>query len=71
MERNFRLAYRRFSKCTLFCLVALFIFLAVHANAQERFSDAVGPVTIREVTAITPLVVPYITWGGEAALFSR
>ena len=69
MKRNFRLTCKRFSKCTLFCLMTLLIFFALHANAQERFSDAVGPVTIQEVTAITPLVVPYITWGGEAALF--
>ena len=69
MKRHFRLTCKQFSKCTLFCLVTLLIFLALHANAQERFSDAVGPVTVQKVTAITPLVVPYITWGGEAALF--
>ena len=49
--------------------MTLLIFLGSYTNAQELFSDAVGPVTVREVTAITPLVVPYITWGGEAALF--
>ena len=69
MKRNFRLTCKQVSKWTLFCLMSLLIFLAQHADAQERFSDAVGPVTVREVTAITPLVVPYITWGGEAALF--
>lgn len=51
-------------------LICLFILLFVpRADAQQRFADAVGPVTIKEVTAIAPLVVPYITWGGEAALF--
>ncbi len=51
-------------------VVCLFIlFLVPRADAQQRFADAVGPVTVKEVTAIAPLVVPYITWGGEAALF--
>ena len=68
MKRNFRLTCQFRQKFTLFCLVPL-LLLAVDANAQELFSDAVGPVTVQEVTAITPLVVPYITWGGEAALF--
>ena len=68
MKRNFRLTCQLRQKFTLFCLVPL-LLLAVDANAQELFSDAVGPVTVQEVTAITPLVVPYITWGGEAALF--
>ena len=69
MKMNFRLACKLRQKCTSLCLVILLIVLAPHANAQERFSDAVGPVTVQKVTAITPLVVPYITWGGEAALF--
>lgn len=82
MKRKFRSDCQRFlifyskfltcklrQKCTLFCVMSLFIFLAVQVKAQQRFSDAIGPVTIQEVTAITPLVVPYITWGGEAALF--
>ena len=69
MKSNFRLACKRHLKYPLLCLITLFIFLTPHAKAQERFSDAVGPVTVQEVTAITPLVVPYITWGGEAALF--
>ena len=51
-------------------LICLFILLlAPRVDAQQRFADAVGPVTVKEVTAIAPLVVPYITWGGEAALF--
>ena len=43
--------------------------MCLQQDAQERFADTVGPVTINEVTSISPLVVPYITWGGEAALF--
>ena len=60
-------ALHQFLKFSLFCIILL--SLVVTANAQQRFADAVGPVTIKEVTAISPLVVPYITWGGEAALF--
>ena len=54
-------------KYNLMCL--MFLCLVLPAHAQERFADAVGPVTINSVTSISPLVVPYITWGGEAALF--
>ncbi len=57
----------RILKYNLFCLILL--SLVFSANAQERFADAVGNVTIREVTSTSPLVVPYITWGGESALF--
>ena len=71
MKRNSILrdskVFRRFLKYNLFCLMLFCLVLS--ANAQERFADAVGPVTIREVTSISPLVVPYITWGGESALF--
>ena len=69
MKKHFRLTCKLYEKRTLLCLVTLLIFLALHANAQELFSDAVGSVSVQEVTAVTPLVVPYITWGGEAALF--
>ena len=57
----------QFLKYNLICLMLLCFMFS--ANAQERFADAVGPVTVSEVTSISPLVVPYITWGGEAALF--
>ena len=53
MKSNFRLACKRHLKYPLLCLITLFIVLAPHAKAQERFSDAVGPVTVQEVTAIT------------------
>ena len=67
MERNTILRCHPFLKYNLFCL--LFLCLVFSANAQERFVDAVGPVTVGEVTSTSPLVVPYITWGGESALF--
>lgn len=57
----------QFLKYNLLCL--MFLCIVFPTKAQERFADAVGPVTINEVTSISPLVVPYITWGGEAALF--
>ena len=68
-QSRFLEAWELCRKCTLLCLVMLFILLAPHVSAQELFSEAVGPVRVQEVTAITPLIVPYITWGGEAALF--
>lgn len=67
MERNTILRCHPFLKYNLFCL--LFLCLVFSANAQERFVDAVGSVTVGEVTSTSPLVVPYITWGGESALF--
>ena len=51
----------------LFAFIA--VFLLPQSNAQNRFSETVGPVTIQAVNFTTPLVVPYIIWGGEAALF--
>ena len=67
MKKNTILRCHPFLKYNLFCL--LFLCLVFSANAQERFVDAVGPVTVGEVTSTSPLVVPYITWGGESALF--
>ena len=64
---NAHKVFRQFLKYNLFCLMLLCLVLS--ANAQESFVDAIGPVTVREVTSISPLVVPYITWGGESALF--
>lgn len=47
----------------------MLVCLVFTAHAQERFADAVGHVSINKVTSFSPLVIPYITWGGEAALF--
>ena len=49
------------------CFVLLCLVFSAHA--QQRFADEVGQVTIRDVTSTSPLVIPYITWGGESALF--
>ena len=64
---NAHQAFRQLFKYSLFCIMLL--CAVVSANAQENFADSVGAVTIRDVTSISPLVVPYITWGGESALF--
>ena len=47
----------------------MFLCFVLSAHAQQRFADEVGQVAIREVTSTSPLVIPYITWGGESALF--
>ena len=54
---------------TAVLLTVVFIFLIPQANAQQQFSEIVGPVSVKEVASTRPLIVPYITWGGEAALF--
>ena len=67
MKRDTILRGHPFLKYNLFWV--LLFCLVFSANAQERFVDAVGPVTVGEVTSTSLLVVPYITWGGESALF--
>ena len=37
--------------------------------AEEMFSQSVGPVRVRPVTAVSPLRVPFIIWGGDMATF--
>ena len=36
---------------------------------QQKFSSLIGTTSVNTVTSTSPLVVPYIVWGGEAALF--
>jgi outer membrane protein OmpA-like peptidoglycan-associated protein len=38
-------------------------------RAEQRFSALVGPVQVKDVAAARPLVLPYITWGGDVATF--
>ncbi len=52
---------------TASCIMCMCLVFSSHA--QQRFADEVGQVAIQDVTSISPLVVPYITWGGESALF--
>ena len=71
MKKNSNFCSRRILRQifngNLICMMLFYLMFS--ANAQERFADTVGQVSIQEVTSISPLVVPYITWGGEAALF--
>ena len=54
---------------SIFLFALILMFLCPQSNAEDLFSETVGAVTIQAVNSTTPLVVPYITWGGEAALF--
>ncbi len=38
-------------------------------SAQQKFSEIVGPISAKPVQDATPLPVPFITWGGDAATF--
>lgn len=50
----------------LFCLLAF----ASLADAKERpFAELVGPVSVSPVVQQSQVVLPYITWGGDAATF--
>ncbi len=42
---------------------------AAGASAQQTFKEMVGPVQIGPVTQTSPLLVPFITWGGDMATF--
>lgn len=52
---------------------AVLLILAVGplagALAQQRFADLVGDVPVGEVKQTDPLVVPFITWGGDMVTF--
>ena len=48
---------------------ALTALTAMTAGAQERFSDLVGQVPVEDVKNTSPLMLPYITWGGDMATF--
>jgi hypothetical protein len=37
--------------------------------AERPFKQVVGEVAVGNVTVTTPLSVPFITWGGDAATF--
>ena len=43
--------------------------LSQFADAQQRFDELVGAVTIANVPSESELRVPYITWGGDVATF--
>jgi outer membrane protein OmpA-like peptidoglycan-associated protein len=52
-------------------MVALAAALLAGAScpAEERFVDSVGQVKVGQVGGVSPLTVPFITWGGDMATF--
>ena len=52
------------------CSALLLSLLCVEgARGEGRFKDKVGPVQVGAVQAASPLIAPYITWGGDVATF--
>jgi len=49
------------------CLVSM--LLSPQAFGEEPFGKLVGNVQVQPVTTTSPLLVPYITWGGDMATF--
>ena len=45
------------------------LWLVAVASAQQRFSQLTGSLTVQPVRDVTPLEVPFITWGGDVATF--
>lgn len=50
-------------------LIAILLVSIRTANAQEKFSQLVGPVRVENVSKATTIQVPYILWGGDVATF--
>lgn len=44
-------------------LLSVMCFVST-TNAQQNFSDEIGPTRVRVVQSQDPLLIPYITWGG-------
>ena len=63
MERN-----KRFF-AILPLLVGLFCVTITLAHSQQKFSSLIGTNSVSPVNSTSTLIVPYIVWGGEAALF--
>jgi len=49
--------------------LALCAVCAAGASGEQNFKDMVGPVRVGPVRQTSPLVVPFITWGGDMATF--
>ncbi len=50
-------------------IVLAALCLAFLPPREQRFGALVGPVQVKEVSSARPLVLPYITWGGDVATF--
>ena len=51
------------------CALSITLLAANTTLGQQRFSELVGNVRAEPVKASSPLLVPYITWGGDVATF--
>ncbi len=50
-------------------VLATAFWMPSRAEAQQRFKDLLGSVSVGEVKPGTAVQVPYITWGGDVATF--
>jgi ABC-type nitrate/sulfonate/bicarbonate transport system substrate-binding protein len=50
-------------------IIAFCLLIGMSGYTEERFTDLVGQVPISAVTQTKPLMVPYITWGGDMVTF--
>jgi ABC-type nitrate/sulfonate/bicarbonate transport system substrate-binding protein/outer membrane protein OmpA-like peptidoglycan-associated protein len=51
------------------CVVTAVLVFTNVGVAQKKFSDLVGPVSVKPVQQSAALQVPFITWGGDVATF--
>lgn len=58
------------AKRVLFLSTVLLLSLATGTFAQHKFSEITGPLQVKQVAGGDTVVVPFITWGGDAATFS-
>ncbi|MDP7420709.1 MAG: ABC transporter substrate-binding protein [bacterium] len=58
-------------RITVFLATAVLVAVTLcqFTGAEELFKDLVGPVSVGKVTTVSPLQVPFITWGGDMATF--
>ncbi len=50
-------------------ILVVAVITASPVIAQEKFSELVGPVSVKPVQKTDVLQVPFITWGGDVATF--
>jgi len=60
---------RRFQIVAAVAIALLGSMMPGSATAQQKFSELVGPVTVKPVAKSDVLSVPFITWGGDVATF--
>ena len=54
---------------TTVLVAGCFVLATSSLHAQQRFSELVGPLRAQPVPELSPLPIPYITWGGDVATF--